>query len=166
MRKRPYFGQRRTPQEALTDLKNDIYSKKNPSVQDYLDVSELALNTLQKCNPSTYAGQMRLLKDAKEACASARSLHGIPEDEEKSLGNKISLLESKMNTLKKRSSKGKLLPAFLSMAFLLSALLFTSVSLTGYSVFELAQNNSRFIGTIFFICGLVCAFVYFRRKKI
>lgn len=55
--------------------------------------------------------------------------------------------------------------ATLSVIFLLSALVFTSLSLTGYSIFELTQDNSRFMGTIFFICGLVFAFLYFKKRK-
>ncbi|MEJ2267971.1 MAG: hypothetical protein P8X70_02760, partial [Nanoarchaeota archaeon] len=55
--------------------------------------------------------------------------------------------------------------AILSITSLVFALIFTSFSLTGYSVMELTQNNFRFFGTIFFILGLVFAFVYLKKKK-
>ncbi len=54
--------------------------------------------------------------------------------------------------------------SFLSITFLLSALIFTSFSLTGYSIGGLVENNFRFIGTGLFILGLIFAFLHFKMK--
>ncbi|VVB82738.1 Uncharacterised protein [uncultured archaeon] len=56
------------------------------------------------------------------------------------------------------------IPAILSIAFLTSALFFTSSSLTGNVVLGFGENNLRFIGTGFFIAGLICAFVFLKGK--
>jgi len=57
------------------------------------------------------------------------------------------------------------IPAILSIAFLTSALFFTSSSLTGNVVLGFGENNLRFIGSGFFIAGLICAFVFLKKKK-
>jgi len=56
------------------------------------------------------------------------------------------------------------IPAILSIAFLTSALFFTSSSLTGNVVLGFEENNLRFIGSGFFIAGLICAFIFLKRK--
>ncbi len=78
----------------------------------------------------------------------------------------IKMIEDKLKpgARKEEGIEKRFFFASLSIIFLLSALLFTSVSLTGYSVFDLTQNNSRFIGTGLFILGLVFAFLYFKLK--
>ena len=55
--------------------------------------------------------------------------------------------------------------AMISMASLLSALFFTSVSLTGYSVKGLTEESFRLGGVVLFVLGLVFAFFYFKGKK-
>jgi hypothetical protein len=58
----------------------------------------------------------------------------------------------------------KFLPAVISIASLLFALFFISSNLTGFSVFNLTYNNSRWIGSCFFICGLIFTFIYLKIK--
>ncbi len=65
----------------------------------------------------------------------------------------------------RKNLEGKFVFPILSIVFLLSALIFTSFSLTGYSIVGLTQNNFRFIGTGLFIFGLVFAFLYFKKKE-
>jgi hypothetical protein len=63
--------------------------------------------------------------------------------------------------------KSKYLTTFavLSIASLLVALGFVSLSLTGNVVGGLDTINSRWVGLCFFICGLVFSFIYLRAKK-
>ena len=60
---------------------------------------------------------------------------------------------------------GKNIPAILSIAFLTSALFFTSSSLTGNVVLGFGENNLRFIGSGFFIAGLICAFIFLKERR-
>ncbi|VVB83476.1 Uncharacterised protein [uncultured archaeon] len=60
---------------------------------------------------------------------------------------------------------GKRLSAVLSISSFLAALVFVSSSLTGNVITELSQNDSRWIGICFFICGLVFTFLYLKGKK-
>jgi hypothetical protein len=55
--------------------------------------------------------------------------------------------------------------AILSIASLLIALSFVSLSLTGNVIAGLEQNNSRWIGLCFFVCGLIFSFLYLRKKR-
>jgi hypothetical protein len=163
MAERLYSGKRRTPQEILTDLKNGIYSRKDSSVDDYLKIGDFALSMLKGQN--NYLGQIRLLSEAKNAYNYAKSLRGIPDAKKDSLDKKILLLESKIKKLRQKNFSMDFLFAILSIVFLVSALVFTSFSLTGYSIFGAIENNFRFIGTGFFLLGLVFAFVYFKTKN-
>jgi hypothetical protein len=97
-------------------------------------------------------------KNSKEALL--KGIKGLERQRENIQG----VLRGNAPLFQKQFKRSFVFP-ILSIAFLLSALLFTSISLTGYSVFELNQNNSLFIGTGLFIFGLVFAFVYFRRRK-
>jgi hypothetical protein len=58
----------------------------------------------------------------------------------------------------------KKLPAFLAIASLLASLVFVSSSLTGNVITQISQNDSRWMGLCFFLCGLVFSFIYLRKK--
>jgi hypothetical protein len=58
----------------------------------------------------------------------------------------------------------KVLPV-IAIGSLLVSLFFVSSSLTGNAIAELNQDNSRWVGICFFICGLIFSFVYLRNKK-
>jgi hypothetical protein len=93
---------------------------------------------------------------------------GVPENEEarKNLKNKIKETEDKMRLEHFRSSSPihKYPFAVLSIASLLAALGFVSISLTGNIIAGLEQNNSRWIGLCLFVCGLVFSFLYLKKK--
>jgi hypothetical protein len=55
--------------------------------------------------------------------------------------------------------------AILSIASLLAALGFVSLSLTGNAIGGLPQENSKWVGLCFFICGLVFSFIYLKGRK-
>ena len=72
-------------------------------------------------------------------------------------------VSSKLEEISNTGTKEYVFP-ILSITFLLSALIFTSFSLTGYSIGGLVENNFRFIGTGLFILGLIFAFLHFKMK--
>jgi hypothetical protein len=88
-------------------------------------------------------------------------IYGFSNDEKKvdDLDRKIKLL-----LLERRTRGSKLFLAFLSLITLISALFFVSVSLTGNVILGLSENNFRWVGLCLFVCGLIFAFLYFRKK--
>jgi len=105
-------------------------------------------------------------------------IYGFPYDEK--MQGKI---DEKMNALileqrsknafdifkeKEKQRKGKnlgsRLSAVVSMLALSISLFFVTSNLTGNVIAGLNQNNSRFIGICFFICGLIFAFIYSKKK--
>ncbi len=65
-------------------------------------------------------------------------------------------------TLENRFSRGAY--AVASFICLVFALMFVSSNLSGYSILSINSNNSNWIGLCFFICGLLFAFFYLRKK--
>jgi len=121
---------------------------KNPPLDKRVEILRTVYQTLN------YAKKRTPIKDEKEDISKLR----------KKVGDTIADISGKIP--KKKSIERRAIEyAVLSISSLVFALIFASFSLTGYSVLELTQNNSRFIGTIFFILGLVFAFVYFKRRK-
>ena len=53
----------------------------------------------------------------------------------------------------------------LAITSLLAALGFVSMSLTGNVIGGLEQNDSKWMGLCFFICGLIFSFIYLKNKK-
>lgn len=76
----------------------------------------------------------------------------------KSLEARNELLKSHRNYLETRF----LLPLFI-FSFLAS-LLFLSPNITGNAIGSLSYADSGFLGILFFVCSLVCVFLYCRKK--
>jgi hypothetical protein len=79
-------------------------------------------------------------------------------------------IEGLLKNLKKPSYNEILNPslkteAILSILSLLVSLFFVASNLTGNTIAELSQNNLRFVGTCFFACGLIFAFIYLRSRS-
>jgi len=129
---------------------NEEFRDTSKRTKHYIEIGDLYLNAAERnLKLRGYEKALQYYKKAKEIS---------PE----SLKNEIS---EKIKELDDLRPKQIFSFAILSIASLVFAFVFTSVSLTGYSVFELTQNNSRFVGTIFFILGLVFAFVYFKKRR-
>jgi hypothetical protein len=71
-------------------------------------------------------------------------------------------LSRKVDELSKSGNKYSF--AILSIASLFVALGFVSLSFTGNVIAGLEQNDSRWIGLCFFVCGLVFSFFYLKKK--
>jgi hypothetical protein len=97
----------------------------------------------------------------------------LDEDKMKKVKTKIKSLEKKLNEFKKSEKRDNYLKGlkkysvfpFLSIGSLLGALIFSSFSLTGYVVGQLTYDNSRWVGVVLFMMGLVFAFCHFKSKK-
>lgn len=81
-------------------------------------------------------------------------------DEIRRRGALVRRIEDSKFTLKKGYAF-----AILSIASLLAALGFVSLSLTGNAIGGLPQENSKWVGLCFFICGLVFSFIYLKGRK-
>ena len=122
------------------------------------------MKIIEKNPPSAYAGRMNLLNEAKEIYECAKNQYPLNEKEKRvNLDSKINYIESLIQEEKNATRSVKYWGVF-SITFLLSALIFTSFSLTGYSIGGLVENNFRFIGTGLFILGLIFAFLHFKMK--
>lgn len=55
--------------------------------------------------------------------------------------------------------------AILSIASFVFALFFVSANLTGYAISAFNSNDCRWLGFLFFACGLVFTFVFLNNKK-
>ena len=85
----------------------------------------------------------------------------------------IEKIEEKRESLKPQARKNlekllyktKKVYVFLSIAFLISALFFISINLTGNVIAELIPPHFRIVGICFFVCGLIFAFIYLKNKK-
>ncbi|OGJ13006.1 hypothetical protein A3K82_01165 [Candidatus Pacearchaeota archaeon RBG_19FT_COMBO_34_9] len=114
-------------------------------------------------------------KDAGEFAKAERAyemaLRYSPEEDKgrikgklKNLGLEKTRTLSFLTGLKKGLEK-KFVFAFLSLITLIPALLFVSFSLTGNIILGLTETNSRWIGICLFVCGLIFALLYSRKKK-
>ena len=78
---------------------------------------------------------------------------------------KIKELPSKRRKIKPSRLEKRLGFAAAAMVSLVGALFFSVFSLTGSVIQGLNENNSRWIGIILFVVGLVFTFLYNRTKK-
>lgn len=87
------------------------------------------------------------------------------DDKERTEEKIEGLKYNRFRASKKFGLEKKTFLAFLSISFLVVALLSSVYSITGYSIAGLGEENFRFVGTGFFLLGLFFAFFYFRCKK-
>ncbi len=86
--------------------------------------------------------------------------------EKNRLIKKISSIEAKLATNKPlKGMYGRLSLATSSILTLALALLFVSFNLTGNAVAGITPDNFKWIGLCFFVCGLVFAFFYLKKKQ-
>jgi hypothetical protein len=143
--------------------KNDVFNAYLNSAKNWLSyLKKSPLSKINKLNKlKEVSGLLNYaVKIAPNLCIKEETL-----SKKKSVDSTITTLSEKIPKNKLHIERRVLGYAILSITSLVFALIFTSFSLTGYSVMELTQNNFRFFGTIFFILGLVFAFVYFKKKK-
>ncbi len=67
-------------------------------------------------------------------------------------------------TLKKKGLEGKIM-GFSSLLIGTIGLGMISFNITGNSISNLTQNNTKVIGTIFLALGIISAFFYFKNKE-
>lgn len=60
--------------------------------------------------------------------------------------------------------ENKIFLAITSIVFLISALFFISFDFTGYAIFDIMETDYQWISLCLFVCGLICAFVYLKKK--
>ena len=97
--------------------------------------------------------------------------YGFPYDQERREEisekiNRLRLERRSYNFFKGINSKslGKKF-AVVSILTLTFALFFVTSNLTGFSILNISSGNSRWIGSCFFVCGLIFAFVYLKSKN-
>ncbi len=71
----------------------------------------------------------------------------------------------KRKIYEEESGLQKRLFGLLSITALLIAFVLVSFNLTGNVIGNISLNDTRWIGVCFFLCGLVLAFIYLRKKK-
>lgn len=123
----------------------------------YLKAAEFYEDAIQKVS-SLERGEMR-----RKALGNYRdALKHSQEEVKQEIRTKIDLLSREDDKLIRSLN---FIFAFFSLASLVVAFLFISFSLTGNVIVGLNESSSRFIGLCFFVCGLIFAFLYSRKKK-
>jgi hypothetical protein len=153
--------------------------------QQAIKLEKEALEARRKNNSGDYIGD--LYEKAGDLRAKAADFAYAEDDYVKSErfgypyhAGKKAILNEKINDLRLQKSSKSLVNrtkegpqsssfgkgfAILSITSLLAALGFVSISLTGNVIAGLGQNDSRWIGLCFFICGLIFSFLYLKGKK-
>jgi len=136
----------------------ELSRKKNKTSEQIDEMAEEFLKIGNLYKQSWESNKLKKVANKKKAWQNYSQSLKFASDKQKSR------IKKELKEVEGGLEKG-LVFAFLSMAFLLSALFFSIFSLTGYSIRGLAEESFRLGGVALFVLGLVFAFFYFKNKK-
>jgi hypothetical protein len=91
------------------------------------------------------------------------------KSEKQRLEGKLEKLHASYNKKKNifellESGLEKKVAGFMAVGTLILSFFFATSNLTGFAISNFSSDNSRFIGLCFFVCGLLFAFVFLKKK--